>query len=479
MADNLLRVKQTGLIRDYFPWKMILISAAFLAFIVHVREDLTVRFMAHPELNALIVGTMLIAICMVFYNISKIRMAAMFLEFLEKYEDDPASMDGMKIIKRLRRRARVIDTFYMEGAILSLQEPGYLRFNDNQSRIMKSKVGQRTSRMRHSVQFIAGVLVMLGLIGTFWGLLETITSVGEAMAAIVNSFEAGQNAGQAGGGSMVEFLKAISKPLQGMGIAFSASLFGLSGSLITNLLNSFCAKGMDKFLEDFSNWIDARIPISEKKDLPLKAEKASTESPSQQVAQVVNESLEHFGQQTQRMFAMFSELLGELTAFGTQQTQLVRQLTADKKETMRLAATFESGIHALAAHISGMQESLSALPVVTKEIRNDVRGMSTLIASTQQAIISHQQLTSEQLSEQARAQASLTGSLSGLFEGNKALTHVHDRIAEALETLHDDTTRQKDKIIEMVLVMQHILQTQLDKSVDTKKNPLLQSDTGA
>jgi predicted nucleic acid-binding Zn-ribbon protein len=479
--DKELRVKQVGLIGNYFPWKMILIMGAFLAFIMHMKDELYIRFMAHPELNALIIGTMVVAIGMVFHNIYKIRVSAMFLENMEKFEDNPTEDKAMQIIGRLRKNARVIDTFYMEAAVLALKEPGSLRFTDNQSRIMKSKVGQRTSRMRHSVQYIAGVLVMLGLIGTFWGLLETITSVGEAMLAIVNSFEA--NSTGAGGASMVDFLKAISKPLQGMGVAFSASLFGLSGSLMTGLLNSFCAKGMDKFLEDFSNWIDARIPLADKKDTPASVEKGiavakPVESENQMVIKAVQEALEHFGKQTQHMFAMFSELVGELTELGTHQTQLTRQLSQDKRETMRLANTFETGMQALSTHISSMNESLVSLPVITKEMRNDVRGMSSLIGSTQQAIVSHQQLTADQIAETSRQQALLNNNLNALFEGNRALTHTHGRIAEALESLQDDTVRQKDKIIEMVLVMQHLLQSQLDSALENKPQPLLNSESG-
>lgn len=463
-----LRIKQVGLIRSYFPWKMILIFGAFLAFIVHMYEPLKVRFMAHPELNALIVGTMVVSFMMVFNNIAKIRYSAMFLENLEKFEDNPSEAAALKIIKKLRGRARVIDTFYMEGAVLGIKEPGYLRFTDNQSRIMKSKVGQRTSRMRHSVQYIAGVLVMLGLIGTFWGLLETITAVGEAMSAIVSSFEANNSGGGgAGGGSMVEFLKAISKPLQGMGIAFSASLFGLSGSLMTGLLNSFCAKGMDKFLEDFSNWIDARIPGNERKDMtPDKGPEKTAVAPvaadnNQLVVKNVQEALEHFAKQTQHMFAMFGELVGELTELGTQQAQLTRQLTSEKRETMRLAASFESGVNAMTTQLSSMNESLVSLPVITKEMRNDMRGMTNTLTSTQQAIINHQQMTADQMAESARQQAALTNSLTQLFEGNRAIAGAHGRIAEALETLHDDTARQKDKMIELVMTMQSILHSQM------------------
>lgn len=449
MIDSNLRLKQTGLIGNYLPVKMVLILGAFVAFITYMREDLYVRFMAHPSLNGLIIATMAISVGMAFYNIIRIRWAARFISKLEAYEDEPSEENAKIIIKKLRKKGKIINTFYMEGAILEMKQAGHLVFTDNQSRIMKSKVGQRTSRMRHNVQYLAGVLVMLGLIGTFWGLLATITSVGEAMATIVNSFD-----DNGGGGSMVDFLRAISKPLQGMGIAFSASLFGLSGSLITGLLNSFCAKGMDAFLEDFSNWVDARIPVA-----PAKRTDAGIALQFDPARQL-QEFLANFSKQSQTMFIMFSELITALTDFGTQQSQLTRQISAEKRETMKIANNLEAGINMLHHNLSEMNAALSSLPQLTKDIRNDVRG-------AQQTIIDFQRLAGEQLLETVRQQALMHNNLNAFFEGNRSLSDMNANIAGAIENLHDDTVLQKDKIIEMVLVMQHMLQTQATVPADS------------
>jgi len=453
------RIKQTGLIKSYISYKMVVTLLCFIGFIAYMREDLYTRFMAHPSLNALIIGTMIISISAAFRNSFKIQASAKLTKVLEKYEDAPSEDEALKIIKKLRKSGRLINTFYLEGAVLSLKEPGGLRFGDNQVRIMKSKVGQRTSRMRHSVQYMAGVLVMLGLIGTFWGLLATITSVGEAMSTIVDSFaNTTSDGGQAG---MVDFLKAISKPLQGMGIAFSASLFGLSGSLVTGLLNSFCGKSMDKFLEDFSNWLDSRIPEQERKELP-KSPVELIEHHNLMMTKALEQTLTGMTQQSQQMYTLFSELIHELTAFGTQQAALVRQLTVDKRETMRLANTFEGGISSLSNNFAAISESISYLPMVAKEVRNDVANLHNTLEATQKSFLNQQQLVSDQIIDSANKSAQLYNSLNNLFESNHTLTNVHSQIVEALENLSHDNIDQKNKVIEMVLVMQHILQDQMD-----------------
>ncbi len=433
------RLKQIGQIKHYMPFKMVFALLVFIGFIAYMHEDLYVRFMAHPSLNALIIGTMVVSIAAAFHNIFKIEKSASLLRKLEKYEDDPSEAASKTLIKKLRKKNCIINTFYLEGAIMALHEAGSLKFSDNQSRVMKSKVGQRTSRMRHGVQYMAGVLVMLGLIGTFWGLLATITSVGEAMSAIVESFsKSSESGGQATG--MVDFLKAISKPLQGMGIAFSASLFGLSGSLMTGLLNSFCGKGMDKFLEDFSNWVDARIPEMQKRE----------------------DAGASLAGQSQQMMSMFSQVITAMTNFSSEQAAFTHQLSLDKRETTRLANSFENGINTLSSNMASMSESLAMLPLIVKEVRNEVRDINHVLLTSQQSLLDQQKLANEQLVEYSSQGTQLYKSISRLIEDNRMLANAHIQIAEALENLHDDTIDQKDKIIEMVLVMQHILQTQLE-----------------
>ncbi len=77
--------------------------------------------------------------------------------------------------------------------------------------------------------FLVGFMVAMGLLGTFIGLLETLTGI------------AGMLDGMAGNGANLEeeFVKLITelrKPLAGMGIAFSASMFGLVSSLMLGLM---------------------------------------------------------------------------------------------------------------------------------------------------------------------------------------------------------------------------------------------------
>ena len=82
---------------------------------------------------------------------------------------------------------------------------------------------------RRCSRYIHGLLVFLGLLGTFWGLIETVGSVGK----VIEGLRVGGDAGQ-----IFSALKdGLAAPLGGMGISFSSSLFGLAGSLVLGFLD--------------------------------------------------------------------------------------------------------------------------------------------------------------------------------------------------------------------------------------------------
>ncbi|MGE4481798.1 flagellar motor protein MotA [Acidocella sp.] len=110
-------------------------------------------------------------------------------------------------------------------------------------------VSTRLDESRELSRYTTGVMIFLGLLGTFWGLLHTVSSV----AAVIN----GMNL--VGGGdvnAMFEQLKiGLSKPLAGMGTAFSSSMFGLSGALILGFLDLTAGQAMNRFFNELEEWL--------------------------------------------------------------------------------------------------------------------------------------------------------------------------------------------------------------------------------
>ncbi|MFO0405078.1 MAG: flagellar motor protein MotA [Labrys sp. (in: a-proteobacteria)] len=118
-------------------------------------------------------------------------------------------------------------------------------------RSILESIGMRLDEQREILRYLTGLLVFLGLLGTFWGLIETVGSVGK----VIGAMQVGSNAG-----AMFDDLKAgLAAPLAGMGISFSSSLFGLAGSLILGFLDLQAGQAQNRFYNELEDWLAATV----------------------------------------------------------------------------------------------------------------------------------------------------------------------------------------------------------------------------
>ena len=103
-------------------------------------------------------------------------------------------------------------------------------------RSLLDSLSARLDESRDISRYLIGLLILLGLLGTFWGLIGTMNAVGTVIAGL----EASSGDLTAAFGDLKKGLEA---PLGGMGTAFSSSLFGLSGSLILGFLDLQAGQG--------------------------------------------------------------------------------------------------------------------------------------------------------------------------------------------------------------------------------------------
>lgn len=225
-------------------------------------EQLYKNFSTNIPLNSTIIAVALIAMAKAFFNNLKIYNSAIFISEIERLEGQAeiGPHESEYLFKLLRSKGSLMDIQNMFAALENMSIHGYLNLTDNDARLIKSKYGNRINTERQIVNYFAGILVMLGLIGTFLGLLQTIDAVGTAMGDVSESFNAPADGDSDPTAKIGEFIKSIAAPLQGMGLAFSSSLFGLSGSLLLGFLNFFCGRSQNKSIENFSRWVDNRIP---------------------------------------------------------------------------------------------------------------------------------------------------------------------------------------------------------------------------
>jgi hypothetical protein len=138
-------------------------------------------------------------------------------------------------------------------------------------RSILDSVGNRLDEAKDTSRYLTGLLVFLGLMGTFYGLLETVGSV----AGVINALDVTAADTTALFANLKEGLGA---PLSGMGTAFSSSLFGLAGSLILGFLDLQTSQAQNAFYTDLEDWMTSMTEL----DHPVAAMQANAGGPDMQ-----------------------------------------------------------------------------------------------------------------------------------------------------------------------------------------------------
>jgi hypothetical protein len=112
-------------------------------------------------------------------------------------------------------------------------------------------IATRLDEARDLSRYMTGLLIFLGLLGTFWGLIDTVSSVGR----VIQGLQVGGDAG-----AIFDSLKdGLAAPLAGMGISFSSSLFGLAGSLVLGFLDLQTSQAQNRFYTELEDWLSTTV----------------------------------------------------------------------------------------------------------------------------------------------------------------------------------------------------------------------------
>jgi len=204
----------------------------FLGYILH--GGLTQAFMTNPGLNGLILGALLVGVLIALRELWRLHSEA---RAATRLAAAPLSAEV--------HRSQVIAPF---GSILPALDSGTLAHAQAVSAV--ESIAIRLDDGREVLRYLAGLLVFLGLLGTFWGLLDTVSSVGNVIKTLRTGAEAGV---------LFDELKAgLAAPLAGMGLSFSSSLFGIAGSLILGFLDLQVAQAQRRFRNEIESWLGTR-----------------------------------------------------------------------------------------------------------------------------------------------------------------------------------------------------------------------------
>lgn len=213
--------------------RMIVFLAAVAAVVAMLAPGLQKVFMANPALNGLILGVFLLGIVL---NFRQVLLLKPEVEWLGSWmRGQPAPSGG-----RLRLLGPMAGMLGERQGRMSLSAMGL--------RSVLDSIGSRLDESRDMARYFIGLMIFLGLLGTFWGLSRTVGSVGEVIANL-------SVGGDAAAAAFERMKDGLAAPLAGMGTAFSTSLFGLAGSLVLGFLDLQAGQAQNSFYNELEEWL--------------------------------------------------------------------------------------------------------------------------------------------------------------------------------------------------------------------------------
>jgi hypothetical protein len=200
----------------------------------------------NPILNSLILFILFFGICWNLNQVLRLRPEVRWLETYQTSRGRSAALPSPKLLAPMASMLPMRET----------RDNGrHFTLSTTTMRSLLDGLASRLDESRELSRYMTGLLIFLGLLGTFWGLLKTVTSVSDVIGSM--------SLGNGDMNMMFEQLKAgLARPLAGMGTAFSASMYGLTGALVLGFLDLTAGQAQNRFFNELEEWLAGLTRLS-------------------------------------------------------------------------------------------------------------------------------------------------------------------------------------------------------------------------
>jgi methyl-accepting chemotaxis protein len=228
--------------------RMAIFLLAVIAVAVVLSQVLLGAFNNNPVLNSLILCVLLIGIG---WNLRQVLRLSPEVTWLETYQTARPRVSTLPSPKLLAPMASMLAAREQQGR----GENARFTLSTTAMRSLLDGIASRLDESRELSRYMTGLMIFLGLLGTFWGLLKTISAVSDVIGSM--------SVGSGDLNVLFEQLKSgLAKPLAGMGTAFSASMFGLSGALVLGFLDLTAGQAQNRFFNELEEWLAGLTRLS-------------------------------------------------------------------------------------------------------------------------------------------------------------------------------------------------------------------------
>ena len=245
MAARLLEQRRMRRTRRFLlRMALFLVLVAALVFALH--RPLVAAFLGNPAVNGVILGILLAGIVYIFRQVMLLEPEVEWIEsFRRRLADRDFGAPSSRPPRLLAPMARMLGS----------RRDGRVSLSASSLQTLLDGIASRLDETRETSRYLIGLLVFLGLLGTFYGLLETVRSVGGVIGALdVTSSDLAH--------AFADLKAGLESPLHGMATAFSSSLFGLAGSLVLGFLDLQAGQAQNRFYDDLEEWLSTHTRLS-------------------------------------------------------------------------------------------------------------------------------------------------------------------------------------------------------------------------
>jgi hypothetical protein len=231
---------------DRFLIRMAVFVVLVAALAAALFRPLSTAFMGNAGINGVILGILLCGIVYIFRQVLLLNPEIAWIEdFRERLANRDLTAPTGRAPRLLAPMARMLGT----------RHGGRVSLSGSSLQTLLDGISSRLDETRETSRYLIGVLVFLGLLGTFYGLLETVRAVGGVIGGLnVSSNDLAR--------SFADLKTALGSPLAGMSTAFSSSLFGLAGSLVLGFLDLQAGQAQNRFYNDLEEWLSTYTRLS-------------------------------------------------------------------------------------------------------------------------------------------------------------------------------------------------------------------------
>jgi hypothetical protein len=332
---------------------MLVFLAAVAMVCAALLEPLRTAFLANEVFNAMILGVLTIGIVINIRQVLNLKPELRWIETFRKGDSRTPSKSQPRLLAPMAR-------------ILAGRSQEAFRLSAMAMRSLLDGIRLRLDEHRDISRYMIGLLIFLGLLGTFWGLLDTIAAVGKVIAEL--STDGGDASAR-----FSELKQALHGPLAGMGTAFSSSLFGLGGALVLGFLDLQAGHAQNRFFNHLEEW------LSELTHLPSGLLSVEGEASVPRYIEALLEQTADGLHSLQRIMAR-----GEDSRHATQSrllelTEKLAELSDQMRAEEKLILNLAKGQLDLQPAIARIAEGVTEERGSDEEVRGHIRNMAVLL----------------------------------------------------------------------------------------------------